>query len=368
MTLITYLSRVHLADGVLEVALSSELELNKLSRPLLVFEQAAIKGEFTERVIAGLHHRCNPDFHEIPANQSLNSAGVSLLKRLRGIQPDVVVAFGSSLALSAADVSCGQFNITSRKAAGSAPAQTQLIVIPGVDGVPAISARCNAQSHSGGSAANSQPIAIIIDPTLIMGESIERTSCAIADTLARCLSVHFSDSYNPPAGGIALDGVRRIVRNLTSLLEEDSLDMRRELMAAGLNATLAMQGQGGIAHALGDILLRKSAGQVNKGALMRLLILVEAQLLEQYWSEKRCTEVRAALDVPAGKTIRDWLCTIMETLPLPDSLYQLGFSHRDISKATQEFSANMTTGHSAQYLERLLIDFDLHDRSLHSVN
>ena len=36
MTLITYLTRVHFADGVLEEALWSELKVNHKSRPLIV--------------------------------------------------------------------------------------------------------------------------------------------------------------------------------------------------------------------------------------------------------------------------------------------------------------------------------------------
>lgn len=368
MTLITYMSRVHLADGILEVALCSELELNKLLRPLLVFEQAAVSGEFTERVVSGLHHLCNPDFHEIPANQNLKTTGLALRKRLRDIQPDVVVAFGSSRALSAAEDSCAQVNAAAYGSGANGFTNTKLIVIPGVDGVPRISAQRNNRTHLHRPGIDSQPTAIIIDPTLILGESVERTSSAIADTLARCLSVHFSECYNPPANGIALDGVNRIIRNLSALLEEDSLDMRRELMAAGLNATLATQGRGGIAHELGEILLRNSTHQINKGALMRLLILAEAQLLEQSWSDKRRREVRAALDIPSGTAIRDWLSAIMELLPLPDSLYQLGFNTSDISTATQEYSAKLTFEHSAQFLEKLLLDIDLRDHSLRFVN
>ena len=70
MTLITYLSRVHFADGVLEVALSSELELNKRSRPLLVYEPDVVSNEFSERVIAGLPGCCKFSTHGISANLS----------------------------------------------------------------------------------------------------------------------------------------------------------------------------------------------------------------------------------------------------------------------------------------------------------
>lgn len=366
MTLITYLSRVHLADGILEVALSSELELNKLSRPLLVCEQAAVKDEFRERVVAGLHHGCEAKFHDIPANQSAKTTSAQLLTILHETKPDVVVAFGSSLALSVSDSCCRQINAARGDSAEAA--DIKLIVIPGVDGVPTMSARRNDFTYISGYEVGSRPTAVIIDPTLIIGESIERTSSAIADTFARCLSVHFSECYNPPADGIALDGLKRILRNLDSLMEEDSLDMRRELMAASLNATLAMQDQTGISHELCKILLKESILQIDKGALMRLLILVEAELLERNWTEQRCEEVREALDVPTGTTIRFWISSILETLPLPDSLYELGFKASDITRATQEYSANAAVQHSAQQLEEMLNGIRLGGRILRQAN
>ena len=40
MTLITYLTRVHFADGVLEEALHGEMERNAKRRPLIIAERA----------------------------------------------------------------------------------------------------------------------------------------------------------------------------------------------------------------------------------------------------------------------------------------------------------------------------------------
>jgi len=359
MTLITYLSRVHFADGVLEVALSSELELNKLSKPLLVKEQHAVDVEFSERVEAGLPYRCEFESHEISVEHGRQQAMANLQQHLSETKADVVIAYGSSLALSMADACCRQFNPGRMPFENNSGVSPELFAIPGVDGIPIMSMRRNDATRTTIQEAGIQPTAVIIDPTLIVGESIERTSSAIADALARCLSTYFAEGFNPPAEGIALEGVKRILRNLNTLVEEDSLEMRRELMAASLNGTLAMQQETSIAHQLCNILLRNSPNLRSRGALMRLLILVEAELLERSWTQQRSGEVRAALGVPAGTGLREWLTSIMENLPLPNSLSRLGIRPSDIRSATGELASSGATLPSAERLNEMLAGIQL---------
>ena len=54
MTLITYVTRVHFADGVLEEALWSEVEVNRKTRPLIVTDETHLDSELYERLLAGL--------------------------------------------------------------------------------------------------------------------------------------------------------------------------------------------------------------------------------------------------------------------------------------------------------------------------
>jgi len=362
MTLITYLSRVHFADGVLEVALSSELELNKLAKPLLVKEQHAVDIEFSERVEAGLPFGCEFESHEISIEHGRQQALANLQQCLSETRADVVIAYGSSLALSMADACCRQFTPDRTSLRENKTVSPEFFAIPGVDGIPIMSMRRNDAVRTSVQGAGIQPTAVIIDPTLIVGESVERTSSAIADTLARCLSAHFSDGFNPPAEGIALDGVKRILRNLNTLVAEDSLEMRRELMAASLNGTLAMQQETSIAHQLCNILLRNSPNLRSRGALMRLLILVEAELLERSWTQQRSGEVRAALGVPAETDLRAWLSSIMEILPLPNSLSKLGIKPPEISSAAEELASSRVIVPSSGHLNEMLRGIELGPR------
>lgn len=336
MTLITYLSRIHFADGVLEVALSSELELNNFKRPLLVSEPHAVSAEFSDRVNAGLPFWCQSSSHQIKPKDSMQLAIESLTRKVNNAAVDVVVAFGSSLALCVADACCRDSSSMAEKATTG----LDFFAIPGVDGIPTMSMPRKGSVRTRPIGTGIQPSAVVIDPTLIVGESAERTASAVANTMARCLSAHFSNAYNPPADGIAVEGFKRIVRNLNKIAVEDSLEMRRELMAASLSATLAMQKDLGIANEICEIIVRTTERPVNEGALMRLLIVVEAQLMETHWTQERLDEVRATLGVPDDLSIQDWLSTLLNGLALPGTLAELGISGSVISQASRELATN----------------------------
>ena len=62
MTLINYLTRVHFADGVLEEALRSEMEVNGKRRPLIVAEDGHLDGAVAERFFSSFPIRQNVPF------------------------------------------------------------------------------------------------------------------------------------------------------------------------------------------------------------------------------------------------------------------------------------------------------------------
>ena len=346
MTLINYLSRVHFADGVLEVALGSELELNNLRHALLVSE-ADVSSDFTERVISGVPYGVDVSSQVISPSESTEHSLATLVSSVREKNPDVLIAFGSSRVLHLADACCGHFDAVlagkGSRANKDGTLVPELIAIPGVDGVPMMSSRSRRRHQVPGRSHRSigegiQPTAVIFDPTTILGESVERTASAVATTLARCLSAHLSLGYNPPAEGIAVDGFRRIVRNLPALLTDDTLAMRRELMAASLNGTLALQKVSGMAQDICRVLVRSSSGPLDEGALLRLLIAIEVELMEQSLPDTHALEARTAFGIPIGPTLSEWIKPVLQKLPLPESFSAMGIKSDQLAQAASEFS------------------------------
>ena len=102
------------------------------------------------------------------------------------------------------------------------------------------------------------PKVAICDPTLTLGLPPALTAGTGMDALSHCIETFLATAYNPPADGIALDGIARAARHLERAVERGrDLTARREMMAAALNGALALQkGLGGvhaISHALGAL-------------------------------------------------------------------------------------------------------------------
>lgn len=356
MTLINYMSRVHFADGVLEVALSAELELNRLSRPVLISDESVVNSDFTERVGTGMPFWCDCENHYISNSDRVENSVLDLKEAAMKHRADVLIAYGSALSLRLADA-CRR-ELQPMDSSIQSEQSPSLFAIPGVDGLPALSSLTASSRFAKFSKQGIQPATVIIDPTLIIGESEQRTASAVANTLARCLSVYFSDGYNPPADGIALDGYKRIVRHLADIVASDSLEMRRELMAASLNGTLAMEKEPGIAHHLCHQLCR-GRGNVDEGALMRLLIVAEVQLMEQSWDNARLTDLCKTLEVPENRRLSEWLIAILSRLPLPGSLKEMNIGERSITSAVNEVITQRASSiPSVQCLVNLLNTMD----------
>ena len=363
MTLINFLSRVHFADGVLEIALSAELERNNLTRPVLVWEKELVSSGFSERVLDGLPFWCEPRFFEIPNRVNRQKNISSLQSLVDESDADVVIGFGSSYALSIANA---YHPHSANKRSANKREHTRPIkhtfAIPGIDGVPTLSSTPGSGQGSRFSPIESgiQPSAVIIDVTLMGGESIERKASAVAKAIARCLSAQFSAGFNPPADGIALDGIKRIVQNMTTLITDDSLDMRRELMAASLNGTLAMPITFGLAHELRDLIKITQHSGIDDGALLRLLIIIEAELIERSLSERRSVELRSVLGVPKELQIYRWLMEILEILPLPASLEELGIEVERLDSVVRDVAtSNASIVPSAALLLEKMTTLDL---------
>jgi 4-hydroxybutyrate dehydrogenase len=77
------------------------------------------------------------------------------------------------------------------------------------------------------------PRVAICDPTLTLDLPAQLTAGTGMDALSHCIETYVATAYNPPADGIALDGLRRVIANIERAVAHGSdLDARREMMAA----------------------------------------------------------------------------------------------------------------------------------------
>ncbi|NOJ99195.1 iron-containing alcohol dehydrogenase, partial [Corallococcus coralloides] len=112
------------------------------------------------------------------------------------------------------------------------------------------------------------PKVALCDPALTVGLPPGLTAATGMDAVAHCIETFLAPGFNPPAEGIALDGLRRAWKHIGRAFHEPgNLDARSNMMSASLQGALAFQkGLGcvhSLSHSLGGINPRLHHGTLN---------------------------------------------------------------------------------------------------------
>ena len=342
MTLITYPTRVHFADGVLEEALRSELEAHGYVRPLILCEREDVETELFERLRSGLPRRARAELLPIGPLDSKYETAKAMEDVTQGNRPDVIVAFGSARAIAHAR-KCRHVLHQLGAPAKSAAKPIDVFAIPGVDGLPNPCRSSIDAPHTllDTASRTGLPKIVICDPTVMRTASNEAVACAATDAFSRSLEAYISEAYNPPADGMALDGMGRAVRSLKNNAREQSPASRRELMAASLNATLAQQKGIGPTQLIADILREPYGNQLPSGALAR--VLLPGVLGAQKVPDDRLELLSQLLHLQANEPLDQGVDELLRDLPLADRLSELGITHEDIANASDEIEGPLSS-------------------------
>ncbi|MEM1275010.1 MAG: iron-containing alcohol dehydrogenase [Pseudomonadota bacterium] len=346
MTLITYRTRVHFADGVLEEALRSEMELNGKRRPLIIAEEPHITGDMSDRFLSSFPIRVRAECFSAVPHRASETAARSIAELYRQSGCDLLIAYGSNRAMDLAKVARVAIAYDEPIEALSTEeggAQRITDLLPDLYSVPSILGFASAITdytrvkvdHGGQVLLSSRhliPTVAICDPTLTIGASPEQSACAAAGILARSVDGYLSPSYNPPADGMALDALRRVVDNVQRVVQDDDLKARREMMASGLNSSLALHNGPRAVHAICNAVAAVSSNPIDPSALGGVLIPQLARTYEQA-GVNRVAELRNSLSLARGEELSDGLTRIVASLPLAQSLSDLGVSGTSLARA-----------------------------------
>jgi alcohol dehydrogenase class IV len=103
------------------------------------------------------------------------------------------------------------------------------------------------------------PKAAICDPELTFGLPAKLTAATGMDAVAHCMETFMAPSFNPPADGIALDGLARAWAHIERATQNgQDREARRQLMSASMQGAMAFQKGLGCVHSLSH-----SLGGVN---------------------------------------------------------------------------------------------------------
>ncbi|MCC6303706.1 MAG: iron-containing alcohol dehydrogenase [Rhodobacteraceae bacterium] len=352
MSLITYLTRVHFADRVLEDALESELALLGASRPLVVADGP----EALDRLMLSLPRGTRAAAAFVPPSgpaREADCAAAALTLAAEGC--DCVIAVGGAGAIDAG------------KIAGLAGAGAGIAaLLAGAGGAggagggrarPVIAVPTTADSGAGVRAAvrvltaagrhhwlrdrRLVPAAALCDPTLAAADTPAATAAAGLDALTHCLETFLGNAFNPPADGIALEGLRRAGRHLEPAVADGTdLGARRELLAAALNGALADQkGLGGV-HALAHALEEARGAAAPRHGSLHAALLPPVLAFNAPAGRERFAAVAAALGLAPGADLPEALLRLAERLPLPARLGPLGLDGAQLDRVARRAEAD----------------------------
>jgi 4-hydroxybutyrate dehydrogenase len=290
MSLIRYVTRIHFADRVIEDALSEELKRIGARAPMIVVDRDGDAGDALDRVRDTLPPRTTSTTRHLR-----DDAGEDDL--LTAEKPDAIVALGGERAI-----------LYGRRAARRAGvaffAAPTTAACLGVEPLP--------------DAAT--PAAVFCDPTLSLPCSPARTAETGFDALGHCLEAYLGDAWNPPADGMALEGVRRAGRGLERAVRDGAdLDARREVLAAGLNAGLAAQKGHGALEAVSRA-LEAETGLAARHGRLHGAIVAGTLAFNAPAAAARYRRVAEALDMPPGVDLAAALAALAGRLGLPTAL------------------------------------------------
>ncbi|MFN3938797.1 MAG: iron-containing alcohol dehydrogenase [Gemmobacter sp.] len=305
MSLITYLTRVHFADRVLEDALPEEMSRLRLRRVLVATDAAGEVEDHYDRLVDAL-----------PAGAAaVPMRGVRAPLRPQAVHHaseaveqlgcDGVVGLGGAAALDLARLAGG-----GRRPVIVVPTTTASV---GLGPVALAPKGCQAL-----------PAVVLCDPTLTLGAPVDATAAAAMDALTHCIEAYLGTAWNPPADGIAIEGVRRAGGHIERAVRDgQDLVARRELLAAALCAGLAAQkGLGGV-HALAHALEAEPGLSARHGSLHAALLPPVLEFNAPAVAD-RFTALHQALALDRGTDLPQAIAALGARLALPVRLGHLG--------------------------------------------
>lgn len=311
MSLIPYLTRIHFADRVLEDALPEEADRLGLRRPVILTDAFGSLADLADRVECALPVRCDTARARTDAGPGQDAAAGGW---------DAVLALGSVEAMEQGLV------LGAKRAIPviALPTTTAALGLPEVPPLPAGSPRHRCPPL---------PAVLLCDPTLTLWAGPAVTAASGLDVIVHCIETYLSTTWNPPADGMALDGLRRAAVSLDHAVAHGRDGVaRRELLAAALNAALAGQKGLGATHALARALEPLLPPGTPHGWLHAALLPVVLRFNAPAAGD-RYAALAEALRLPTGADLAAAVQAMGTRLGLPGTLALLGMDRQACERA-----------------------------------
>lgn len=340
MSLITYLTRIHFADRILEEALPEEIRTRGIRRAMIVTDVAGAVAEVRERLDDALPAGLAADYHETGSAPARLAEAEALADAIALRESDAVIALGGPEAL---DLARCLGRISSRRTPPT------LVAIPTTTASVGLGPVASGDLRVGGAPPRT-PTVILCDPTLTTWAGAAATAETGMDALTHCVEAYLGSAFNPPADGIAIEGARRAFAYLErAVADGNDLEARRELMASALNAGLALEkGPGGL-HAAARALEREAAlsgrhGVCHAALLPHVLGFNAPAVADKFGPLGRAVGMLPGTDLPKA------LAEFGVRLGLPSRLSALGLGPAEMRRAAKAAAEDPASGTNPRHV------------------
>ena len=315
MAHIQYLTQIHLDFGVVQ-RLPTECQRVGIGRALVVTDAGVRDAGVLAAVLQALGGLPHAVFDATPSNPTEAAVrAASALYRERGCDGLVAVGGGSSIDLAKgvaiaathdgplvgyATIEGGSARISERVA--------PLIAVPTTAGTGSEVARgailiVDDGRKLGFHSWHLLPKAALLDPALTLGLPPRLTAATGMDAIAHCIETFLAPAVNPPADGIALDGLERGWAHIERATREGGdREARWQMMSASMQGAMAFQkGLGcvhSLSHSLGGVDPRLHHGTLN-ALFLPAVVQFNAQA-DSVRRERRLQRLAHAMGLPGG--------------------------------------------------------------------
>ena len=339
MAFIYYVTQVQFEFGAIKL-LKQECQRVGITRPLIVTDPGVKAAGILQKALDALPGMTVAVFDQTPSNPT-EAAVRAAAEQYKSSGCDGLIAVGGGSAIDCAKgVAIAATHEGPLKTyatiEGGSPKITDhvapLIAVPTTSGTGSEVARgaiiiVDDHRKLGFHSWHLVPKTAICDPELTLGLPARLTAATGMDAIAHCMETFMSAAFNPPADGIALDGLERGWAHIERATRDGSdREARLNMMSASMQGAMAFQkGLGcvhSLSHSLGGVDPRLHHGTLN-AMFLPAVVRFNAQA-ESVQKAKRLDRMARAMGLQSGGDIPQAITDMNARLGLPTGLAAMG--------------------------------------------
>ena len=339
MALIQYLTHINIEFGARRL-LAAECERVGIKKPLIVTDAGVKAAGVLAMVLSALPDSMHgPVFDGTPSNPTEAAVrAATLMFNEHGCDGIIAIGGGSSLdcakGVAIAARHPGPLKTYATIEGGSAlitEAAVPLIAVPTTSGTGSEVARgaiviVDDGRKLGFHSWHLMPRAAICDPELTLGLPPGLTAATGMDAIAHCMETFMAAPFNPPADGIALDGLARGWAHIERATRNgQDRDARLNMMSTSIQGAMAFQKGLGCVHSLSHSLGGKNP-RLHHGTLNAVFLPAVVRFnasAATVVKEHRLDRMAGAMGLASGGDIPDAITDMNTRLGLPSGLAQM---------------------------------------------